>query len=149
MRTLLFLDITGVLACSQCGPNDSCGHFRNLGRIVDSLDCDIVLTSSYRFDATAMARLRQRFAEHGIPDWIGVTPDLPGERWTEIRQWVTDHGAGQDRLVIIDDGDDADLPSRDPGFRECHFFRADFHRGLDASLAAAVLSHVRSSKSTP
>ena len=140
MPTILFLDVTGVLLCGRCGPDRSCGHVRHLRRIVDTLDCQIVLATSFRFDGRALAALRTQFAEHGVPTWIGVTPDLSGERWTEIRQWVEDNDARHHRLVIIDDGEDADLATHEPGTYDCHFFRADFNHGLDETLAKAVLA---------
>jgi hypothetical protein len=139
MRTILFLDITGVMFCGNCEA-DSCGHLRNLERIVSSLACDIVLSTSFRFDARTRGRLRRQFAEHGIPEWVGVTPDLGDERWAEIRAWIDDNRAAHDRLVILDDGADADLPSHMPGsYRDCHFFRADPSVGLDSGLTQAVL----------
>lgn len=139
MPTILFLDVTGVLLCGRCNPDRSCGHLQHLRRIVDALGCQIVLTTSFRFDSKVTATLRTQFAEHGVPAWIGATPDLPGERWTEIQKWVEDNDARDHRLVIIDDGEDADLPTHEPGTYDCHFFRANFHRGLDETLAAAVL----------
>lgn len=142
MPTILFLDVTGVLHCGRCTPDRSCGHLQQLRRIVDALGCRIVLTTSFRFEDKVTAPLRTQFAEHGIPAWIGATPDLPGERWTEIRQWVEDHDARDHRLVIIDDGEDADLATHVPETYDCHFFHADFHRGLDETLAAAVLGLV-------
>jgi hypothetical protein len=139
MRTILFLDVTGVLFCGQCR-EDSCGHLRNLGRIVSELGCDIVLSTSFRFDETTTATLRRQFSDHGIPEWIGVTPALGGERWTEIGEWVAEHGAANDRLIIVDDGEDADLASHAPDIhRNCHFFLADHRTGLDKTLTTAVL----------
>lgn len=139
MRTILFLDVTGVLFCGNCH-GDSCGHLLNLGKIVDTLGCDIVLSTSFRFDTRTTDKLRQRFAEHGIPGWIGVTPDLGDERWTEIRAWVEENGAARDRLIIVDDGQDADLAAHVPDiYRNCHFFQADPRVGLDRRLARAVL----------
>lgn len=139
MRTLLFLDITGVLYCRNC-EDHACNHLQNLGRIVHTLGCDIVLTTSFRFDERFKASLRKSFAEHGIPAWIGATPDLHGERWTEIRRWVDDHDASDHRLVIIDDRPDADLATNVPDAYHCHFFWSDPDTGLDAALTAAVLS---------
>ena len=139
MRTILFLDITGVLFCGSCNEN-SCGHLQNLRQIVSTLGCDIVLSTSFRFDMKTTDRLRLRFAEHSIPEWIGVTPDLPGERWSEIRAWVKENRAARDRLIIVDDGQDADLASHVPNiYRDCHFFQADPRVGLDRQLTQAVL----------
>lgn len=140
MRTILFLDITGVLRCGRC-VGDSCGHLLNLGRIVTALGCDIVLTTSFRFDHGTTSTLRCRFAELGIPTWIGVTPRINGDRWKEIRAWVEDHAAARDRLVIVDDGADADLASHaSDTYPECHFFQSDFDTGLDERLTRAVLA---------
>jgi hypothetical protein len=142
MRTILFLDVTGVLFCGNCH-EDSCGHLRNLGEIIHTLGCDIVLSTSFRFDTTTTSKLRQRFAEHGIPTWIGVTPDLGDERWTEIRAWVEENGAGHDRLIIVDDRTDANLPAKLPGtYRDCHFFHADPLVGLDSRLTQDVLRRI-------
>jgi len=139
VRTILFLDITGVLFCGRCR-DDSCGHLAKLERIVTALDCDIVLTTSFRYDPKTTATLRRRFSDHGIPEWIGVTPDLAAARWTEIRRWVDQNDAANDRLVILDDGRDADLASHAPGaYPDCHFFLADPETGLDGDLAQAVL----------
>lgn len=143
MRTVLFLDVTGVLFCSRCH-EDSCGHLRNLGRIVQSLGCDVVLSTSFRFDSRFTGTLRRWFAEQGIPEWVGVTPSLSGERWTEIRAWVEENGADADRLIIVDDGQDADLAAHVPDtYRDCHFFLADPEVGLDTRLMTAVLRLAR------
>jgi len=139
VRTILFLDVTGVLFCGRC-QDESCGHLRNLERIVTALGCDIVLTTSFRFDPKTTATLRRRFSDHGIPEWIGATPDLSDARWTEIRRWVEDNDAANERLVILDDGRDADLASHAPGaYPDCHFFLADIETGLDGDLTQAVL----------
>lgn len=140
MRTILFLDVTGVLFCSRCH-DESCGHLANLERIVSTLGCDIVLTTSFRYDARATAALEQAFAEHGIPMWIGVTPDLRGaDRWMEIQEWVEDQAAAHDRLIIVDDGRDADLTANAPGsYPHCRFFQADSDTGLDEDLTETVL----------
>jgi len=138
MRTILFLDVHGVLSCGSCD-DDSCGHLPNLRRIVDSLGCQIVLTSSIRFDRQSTATLRRLFAEHGIPASFELTPDLHAARWQEIRKWTEDHDAAGDRLVIIDDGEDADLATHAPGTYRCHFFLSDFRSGLDEALTEAVL----------
>ena len=154
MKTFLFLDVTGVLLCSRCGKGSSCGHLDHLKRIVDALDCDIVLTSSFRHDDRASLALAEAFARHGIPEWIGTTPDLGGERWTEIESWIREHGirdqgiqdqgiqdpgAETTRIVIIDDGEDADLRPHAAALAECHFFLTDIHHGLDAAVADAML----------
>jgi hypothetical protein len=139
VRTILFLDITGVLFCGRCG-HESCGHLPNLERIVSALGCELVLTTSFRFDARTTATLERRFAEHGIPGWIGVTPDLSSERWEEIREWVEHNAAGGDRLIILDDREDADLAAHAPGsYPNCHFFLADPATGLDEDLTDTVL----------
>lgn len=138
MRTILFLDVTGVLFCRRCD-GDSCGHLANLARIVATLDCDIVLSTSFRFSPRATASLERGFAEHAIRPWIGVTPDLGDARWQEIRAWVEEHDAWHDRLVILDDRTDADLAGHVPEAGNCHFFLADIDTGLDDDLTAAVL----------
>lgn len=139
MRTILFLDYTGVLRCGRCSA-DSCGHLRKLARIVRTLGCDIVLSTSYKYDMSFIEELRQRFTEHGIPEWIGVTPHLQDVRWYEIKGWIEEHGAAGDRLVIVDDRHDADLTAYVPDtYRDCHFFRADPRVGLDGNLMQAVL----------
>jgi len=106
MKTILFLDVNGVLDCLRCGHGADCGHFQRLRRIVDALECDIVLTSSVRTHRESCRRLREQFAEYRIPGWIGATPDLCGARWTEIMKWVEQHLREETRLVILDDGDD-------------------------------------------
>ena len=152
MKTILFLDITGVLFCRRCGDGSSCGHLDHLKRIVDALHCDIVLTSSFRRDHRATLALAEAFARHGIPEWIGITPELGGERWTEIESWIReqgiqdqgiqDHGAEATRIVIIDDGEDADLRPHATDLADCHFFLTDIHHGLDAAVANAMLQLV-------
>lgn len=139
VRTILFLDVTGVLFCGRCR-DESCGHLGNLERIVSTLGCDIVLTTSLRYDARATAALEKGFAEHGIPMWIGVTRDLRADRWMEIQEWVEDHAAAHDRLIILDDGRNADLTANAPGsYPHCRFFLADSDTGLDEDLTETVL----------
>jgi hypothetical protein len=140
MKTILFLDINGVLDCLRCGHGADCGHFQRLRRIVDALQCDIVLTSSVRTHRESCRRLRERFAEHRIPGWIGATPDLCGARWTEIMTWVERHVFEETRLVILDDGDDADPRPHTTALARCHFFQTSLASGLDDEIAAAIIA---------
>lgn len=140
MKTILFLDVNGVLDCLHCGRGADCGHYQRLRRIVDALQCGIVLTSSVRTHPESCVRLRERFAEHRIPEWIGATPDLCGSRWTEIMGWVEKHVREETRLVIIDDGSDADPRPHAPALTNCHFFRTSIASGLDDDVADAVIA---------
>lgn len=140
MKTILFLDVNGVLDCLRCGRGADCGHFHRLRRIVDALQCDIVLTSSLRTHRESCRRLREQFTEHRIPGWIGATPDLCGARWTEIMKWVERHLREETRIVILDDGDDADPRPHTTALDHCHFFQTSLASGLDDEITAAIVA---------
>lgn len=114
MRKILFLDVDGVLNSRNSFQQDSANplgefHLSLLKRIVDETNCDIVLSSSWRMYKDSKADLLSAFERHGIPKWIGQTPDLCDERRVEIVEWLTKNINEQCIVVIVDDDDDADL----------------------------------------
>lgn len=134
MKRILFLDVDGVLNsrddCGLDGLGDS--HLHQLKRIVDEVECVIVLTSSWRLADDLTAKLMRAFDRHGIPIWIDLTPDLSGDRAEEIQAWIESHGPCVG--VVIDDDCDG---FETTGLR-C--VQTSVDHGLTADLASEVIS---------
>jgi hypothetical protein len=103
VRRILFLDVDGVLNsrddCGLDGLGDS--HLHQLKRIVDEVECQIVLTSSWRLADDLTEKLRLAFERHSILPWIDSTPDLSGDLAEEIQAWIESHRPCVG--VVIDD----------------------------------------------
>lgn len=138
MKTILFLDVDGVLnnASSDLLSDDL---LKNLKKIVDSIKCEIVLTSTWRLYSDSLATLKRAFEDHDIPNWIGKTPDLCGERHTEIQAWISKKIKNEQcNIVVIDDDKDADVPNISENITY-YFFQTDFLTGLDDSVTNKIL----------
>ncbi len=139
MKTVLFLDVDGVLNCVRGEFALSDTALSHLAYLVSRLGCDIVITSSWRLYADSLTLLRQAFELHGIPAWIGVTPDSCGPRWAEILAWVFDHLDADSLVIIVDDDDDADPRHHAPLPVPCLFFQADPAIGLNRQMTRRIL----------
>jgi hypothetical protein len=141
---LLFLDVDGVLTDSSGAGLSASGlgsnQLRLLERLVTTSRCGIVVISSWRECANSMAALRAAFAEHGIPEWIDVTPDLPAaSRGKEILSWLRSNINGSIVAVGIDDRPDIVLPEDHDlpvGYKP---LIADFCTGLTAELVQEAI----------
>lgn len=114
---LLFLDVDGVLNSTEVlntplrfpvpvGEH----HLRLLNTLVTQTGCQIVLSSTWRLSPEYRTGLRAAFEHHGIPEWIGTTPDLKtGRRADEILGWLRSHVTVPAVAVGIDDAEDIDI----------------------------------------
>lgn len=146
MRKILFLDVDGVLNSMQIlreatthhalGDN----HLAILKRIIDEIGCEIVLSSTWRCYTDSKRALRIEFQKHKIPLWTGQTPDLCGERWTEIQKWLVDNVETEAMVVIVDDDSDAELLGREPENVKSHFVQTDFKTGLDEQAFEKIIN---------
>lgn len=113
--SVLFLDVDGVLNRYGKFPvNLESDLLANLVRIVETTDCRIVLSSTWRLMDRAMRDLKFAFDDLGLI-LDGVTPDLARtmengiwagkERGHEIQAWMDDHFT-PDRFCILDDNSD-------------------------------------------
>lgn len=131
MRTILFLDIDGVLnstrywwinqplPMNQAGAIDPEAVAR-LNRIVEATGASVVLSSSWRgAQPDGYQRVQAMLVERGFTGaLIGQTELLWCDRHLEIAKWLNDHAGEWDRFVVIDDDPDAwieDGPFADRG----------------------------------
>lgn len=135
---VLFLDVDGVLNSHKTGGlyalKKKC--LRLLQDIVESTDCKIVLSSTWRKDDYAMKRLRRVLSYRGIKIF-STTPDLSGNigniRGNEIAQWLDENkDLGITHYAILDD--DGDM--QDSQLR--NFFQTDGMYGLTETIAYRV-----------
>jgi hypothetical protein len=133
LKRILFLDVDGVLNCRADSGSDGLGdsHLRQLKRIVDEVECQIVLISSWRLADDLMEKLRVAFDRHHIPFWIDMTSDLAGDRAEEVQGWISQHGPCIG--VLIDDDCDG---FETTGLR-C--IETSVDHGLTAELATEVI----------
>lgn len=111
MKTIIFLDIDGVL--NTCSTKDRCNGFIGiedkkvtlLKELVDTLDAQIVLTSTWREEwGSEMGQyLRDKLDKCGLAI-SGKTPMLRFDnRAFEVKEWLKNHKV--DRMVVLDDED--------------------------------------------
>jgi hypothetical protein len=113
---LLFLDVDGVLnnleVLSSTRSSDPLGedHLLLLKGLVTLSGCDIVLSSTWRLFPESRAELSAAFMRHGIPNWIGITPQLDNvPRSAEITDWLRKNVTVPTVAVGIDDDEDIDI----------------------------------------
>ena len=112
---LLFLDVDGVLTCSRTAHESGLSLGRKqlqlLNKLVKTSRCGIVVTSTWRLWPGSMGVLASAFKEHGIPQWLGSTPDLPSlHRGEEILEWLRSNLVTSSVAVGIDDCRDIAIP---------------------------------------
>lgn len=160
MRRALFLDLDGVVNCNEhlnslSYRRDVLGEetgltsaglatmiepamVERINRIVDGLDVQIVLSSSWRV-AYPLGLIRRAMKERGlVSDIRSTTPHMPGgDRAREIRAWLDQQYTAIDKFVILDDQPDA-------GFGMMRWFvQTDPEVGLtdeDAARAREILT---------
>ena len=110
---IVFLDCDGVV--SPLGARDCFDRrcMQRLKQIVDATRSKIVLSSSWRTSDFGRKEVAKQLVQHGMPSFIGCTPELRTSRATEILQWLEDN---RFRLSIVNwvALDDIDLPSVAP-----------------------------------
>lgn len=115
---LIFLDIDGVLNGHQfsddaqsCLTDAAC--VSRLNRILDRVECEIVISSAWRYmihgGAMTVLGFQYMLRTHGMRcvNLIGVTEtdEVTETRGEQIRQWKRANGGGR-RYVVLDDMDD-------------------------------------------
>ena len=143
---LLFLDVDGVLnnldVLSASRSSDPLGshHLRLLKTLVAGCDCQIVLSSTWRLFPESRESLKIAFEEHGIPVWIGTTPELrTGRRADEILSWIRSNVTVPAVAVGIDDDEDIDI-GNDHGLSvKFKPLKTDFVSGLTAEVVQEAL----------
>lgn len=141
--TILFLDVDGVLipfdAWGPLGEGDGfCPlAMANLRKLVNGLQAQVVLTSTWRLQAENRERLLVELAKIQVAP-IGDTPDLrhplpttsERRRAAKIRRWMADFGPCHP--VVLDDDTAANIGEG--------FWLTASYRGLDSGTTAAILS---------
>ncbi len=144
MRKILFLDVDGVLNTSDSlldGEDLAEEKLQLVKRIVAETGCDIVISSTWRLYPAHLRRVAHAFRTLGIPQFVGVTPNLETvERHVEIQAWMDANAiAEQDIVVVIDDDVDAKLPSTETV--PCRIFaRTFFKTGLTPELTTSIIN---------
>jgi hypothetical protein len=142
VRNILFLDIDGVLNSLSSNAELSEDLLKNLKVIVDHFKCEIVISSSWRCYEDSLKTLTYAFEEHNIPRWKSITPDLCGERWTEIKGWIDENVNELCNVIVLDDDIDADLKDNTPDHVNYYFFQTDVANGLDNDATKIVLEKI-------
>jgi hypothetical protein len=150
-QPVLFLDVDGVLNRCEGEPLMLVPSLlKNLVRIVEETDCQIVLSSTWRLFQPALQTIRAAFADLGLMIH-GQTPDLcvyvdsgiavAKCRGDEIQKWMDDNFA-PDRFVILDD-----MP--DMGHLLPHLMQTDSFQGLTDEITNQAIDALMLSPSTP
>ncbi len=140
---ILFLDVDGVL--NRCGRSPvrlEPDLLANLVKIVESTDCQIVLSSTWRVMPNAMIELTAALSDLGLVIH-GMTPDLARkhgassvwvavERGMEIQAWLDAHG-NPPRFAILDDN--SDMAHLEP-----RLVQTDSFHGLTLGIASRVVA---------
>jgi hypothetical protein len=114
MKPVLFLDIDGVLNTFGSQPNGGLldmqpDKIRRLERILDAVQTDVVLSSTWRMFPGSLARAREMMDSIGY-EFIDQTPEAPRGAWLytalprsgEIKLWLQHHPE-RTRFVVLDD----------------------------------------------
>lgn len=136
---VLFLDIDGVLNRTGYRPAQSLGLRSwiepeladRLSWLLRTIGAAIVLASDWRRGRDLRLLAAELDAAGVIGTLIDATPELAGERWTEIAAWMAAHGVMPDDVAIVDDGFDM-------GALAARFVRISPLNGLDHDAAHAV-----------
>lgn len=133
---ILFLDIDGVVNCSKTPMrhDEFIGidpHMALLvGRIIESSDIKMVLSSAWRFHEKGREEVKKR-----VYDFIDMTP-AGSTRGAEIKQWLDAHPEVT-KYAILDDCDDI-LEEQMP-----NFFKTSWETGITEEIANRVIEHLR------
>lgn len=162
MRKIIFLDIDGVLNCSECFDRhrkewEAAGkpsedkwwnmletlHIEHLNRITDATGAEIVISSSWRGSPKTHTELMETGVTGKI---IGDTGRCcSGIRGVEINNWINkniphqERDSGEFRYAILDDDSDMLLWQKED------FFKTSFTLspgGLTDEVASRVIAHL-------
>lgn len=105
----IFLDINGVVRTCATQEIWDAHCTAALRHVIDApaQTVGIVLTSSWRQDATRLELARTLLHKHALPPLIGCTPELSKEhamRGSEILEWLRVCGSSDCAWIAIDDG---------------------------------------------
>lgn len=138
---VLFLDIDGVVNCEKTFQKFSHRGIIGIdpymafmvGKIKLDTDCDVVLSSSWRYGGKKLLdEVRKQ-----VVDFIGVTPDVEHNmiRGNEIKAWLDKHPKVK-RYAILDDDSDV-LPEQ-----KSNFFQTSWKTGITEDIARQVTDHL-------
>lgn len=156
MNKILFLDFDGVLNTEhyqgllqyQGKPwQDEYGAFfdpkavKQLKRIIDATDADIVVESSWKY--LGLDAMKELWKVRNLPGTIiDITPSLLGKnKGVEIASWLSKYAKQDIRYVIIDDEYvilDSQLP---------HFILSNPYEGITEEQANRVISMLNKNNS--
>lgn len=150
-RPVLFLDIDGVLTSNLWDFDDEAessildwSTVQALNRVLRETDCDVVLSSAWRYVVLDKSMTLGGFAyllrTHGVAKviqerLIGVTDrdidvDDNTERGKQVQAWLATHPE-VDRFAVVDDND--------LGFSGLPFFKTDGRTGLTEAIADRLI----------
>jgi len=139
---ILFLDIDGVVNCEFTHTNNPDSYFPIdpmmaflVGRIVIATECEVVLSSSWRYNEESKEVVRKK-----VYPFIDITPMLLGgaSRGTEIKVWLDAHPEVT-KYAILDDNRDFRLEQMP------NFFHCPWDTGLTEEIANKVIEHLNAS----
>lgn len=151
-RKYIFLDFDGPLNTGRgefMNPDRYGHHFddmavRNLRRIIEKTDAQIVVSSSWRH--LGLERIREIWTSWGLPgEIVGCTPGVWGDgrifdtRGEEIQQWLDENVDDEYAYVVIDDMSDSEAIEG----QEDNWIEVDPHCGIsynDADYAIKILN---------
>ena len=136
---IVFLDVDGVLN-TQSSREDDVNHLpaqeflQNLKFLVDSTQCKIILSSTWRLSDYKRSQLDHVFLQYGLAI-NGATPDLEktarGDRVDEIFLWLEMHAAKSEHVQAWVAVDDMDLLRQNPRLKEENFVRTSDEKGFN------------------
>jgi len=149
MVKLLFVDVDGVLHPGY-GPQvflERC--MLQLKRIVETTECEIVLSSNWRLFEDCQRQVKEAFQTYELPIYIGMTPDYTnlfenqrfvGHRSKEICTWIDQSQLNVTHWCAIDDQDLYYPPDFSCSKRmQNHFVRTAKATGLTPTNADEVI----------
>lgn len=148
-KPVLFLDIDGVLNTFGSQPGGgilglSAAHVARLKRILDTVPCDVVLSSTWRILGHTLKKAEQMMESIGH-EFISLTPSgkrTEGGIWTsikrgdEIKEWITRYRP--EHFVVLDDDV---YPDEFPDANQVH--TDGFDGGLTDEKAEEVIRKLR------
>ena len=136
---IVFLDVDGVLN-TQSSREEDVNHLpppeflQNLKFLVDSTQCKIILSSTWRLSEYKRSQLDHVFLQYGLAI-NGATPDLEktakGDRVDEIFLWLEMHAAKSEHVQAWVAVDDMDLMRQNPRLKEENFVHTSDEKGFN------------------
>lgn len=136
---IAFLDVDGVLN-TQSSRETDVNHLppkeilQNLKFLVDSTQCKIILSSTWRLSDYKRSQLDHVFLQYGL-QINGATPDLEktakGDRVDEILLWLEMHAAKSEHVQAWVAVDDMDLLRQNPRLKAENFVHTSDEEGFN------------------